>query len=312
MITSLTEEQVAALDKYRDAGLARGMSCERIKRDTFLGKIDRFYTEILSREKPIVTIFMPSPVAAWAAVCWLASFVDETPAEEFRTRALGVQDLGWPEMQKRAGDTMLSLVWPYSDMQFWAGYISYYEYMREVLGVKPYPETWDLFKSLDEACLIYPLEKFCVISERQTSLHMEEGRLHCDDGPATAYADGFEVYAIHGVRVPKNVVMAPEKQTLEEIEADGNAESKRVRIERFGWERYLKDSGAAVVDQRHNDRDAQDEVLYRLRDGTQRFAFVDPSTGRRYALGVPREIQNCEQAQMWMSHLLDRYAIHRS
>jgi hypothetical protein len=49
-----------------------------------------------------------------------------------------------------------------------------------------------------------------------------------------------------------------------------------------------------------------------MSNGQQRFVCVDPSTGRRYALGVPREITNCEEAQRWMSHDLDRFAIHRS
>jgi hypothetical protein len=91
-----------------------------------------------------------------------------------------------------------------------------------------------------------------------------------------------------------------------------NEEVRRIRIERFGWERFLKESGAKVREQCRNERDAQDESLYRLDDGTQRFVCVDPSTGRRYALGVPSDVQTCEQAQSWMSHGLDLYATHRS
>jgi hypothetical protein len=117
---------------------------------------------------------------------------------------------------------------------------------------------------------------------------------------------------IHGVIVNRQIVMAPETQTLEQIAKESNEEVRRIRIDRFGWERYLHATKAQLLEQRRNDRDAQVERLYRLGDGSQRFVCVDPSTGRRYALGVPREVTTCDQAQNWMSHGLDRFAIHRS
>lgn len=41
----------------------------------------------------------------------------------------------------------------------------------------------------------------CDLCERPTVLCFDEqGRLHCDDGPALTYPDGFSIYAEHGVR----------------------------------------------------------------------------------------------------------------
>jgi hypothetical protein len=135
---------------------------------------------------------------------------------------------------------------------------------------------------------------------------------HNETGPSHLWADGFAIWAIHGVLVDSQIVLAPETQTLEQIERETNEEVRRVRIERYGWLRYLKESQAQVVDQRVNERDLQEEMLCRLQDGRQRFVCRDPSTERQYALGVPREITTCEQAQAWLSHGLDRFAIHRS
>ena len=168
---------------------------------------------------------------------------------------------------------------------------------------------WSLSQSAGWAI---PHANICFVSERHNVCKLENGRIHCENGPAISYPDGFSIYAIHGVRVPQDVVTEPEKQTLKVIEAEGNAEVKRIRIERYGWPKYLHESGAKIVHQRRNDRDAQVERLYRMTDGTQRFECIDPSTGRRYALGCPREIADCQQAQNWMSHGLDVFAIHRS
>ncbi len=158
-----------------------------------------------------------------------------------------------------------------------------------------------------------PHEKICWISERNNALNRDErGRLHSETGPALTYPDGWWVYAVHGVRVPGHIIEHPETITLEEIGKENNLEIRRVMIERFGWPRYLQESKAKCVASRHNDRDCQREELYRLADGTQRFLVFDPSTGRRYALGVPAEVKDCEQAQNFVSHGLDRFALHRS
>jgi len=151
------------------------------------------------------------------------------------------------------------------------------------------------------------------VSERHNILNRDDrGRLHCTDGPALAYPDGWSIWAVNGVRVPEHVITSPKSQTLKDITGEENEEVRRVRIERFGWIRFLKESGAKAIHKRRNDRDAQKEELYQLSDGTQRFVCVDPSTGRKYALGVPRDVKTCEQAQNWMSMGLDLYATHRS
>jgi hypothetical protein len=139
-----------------------------------------------------------------------------------------------------------------------------------------------------------------------------EGRLHHESGPALLCRDGWPVYAWHGVLIPDYVFERPETISLDMIRRTDSEEIRQVMIERLGWERFLRASGANSRHRRFNERDHQWEQLYQLRDGSQQILVSDPSTGRKYALGVPREIENCEQAQRWMSHGLDRLAIHRS
>jgi hypothetical protein len=82
-----------------------------------------------------------------------------------------------------------------------------------------------------------------------------------------------------------------------------NAEVRRVMLERMGYERFLRDAGAKVLDR---DTDAggprqllrvplpDDEPLVCL-------AVFDPSTGRRYLLRVPPRIRTCHQAAAWIA-----------
>jgi hypothetical protein len=114
---------------------------------------------------------------------------------------------------------------------------------------------------MEAACWWYPHKDFVMVCERPTIINREltnpnnrrgwgSHRLHCADGQAVAWADGWGVYAIHGVQIPfkrRHIVEHPEHITLAEIDAEQNAEIRRVMIERFGMVRYVRESGAKVV-----------------------------------------------------------------
>ncbi len=86
------------------------------------------------------------------------------------------------------------------------------------------------------------------MSERHHVLSRDErGRLHSLSGPAVAYPDGWAIYAVHGVRVPADIITNPENITSMRIDAEQNAEVRRVMIERMGYERYILESGAQLL-----------------------------------------------------------------
>jgi hypothetical protein len=85
------------------------------------------------------------------------------------------------------------------------------------------------------------------------------GQLHNVVGPAIAYPDGWSLYAINGVRVPEFVVMRPAEITTPVIDAETNAEVRRVMIDRYkhgesvsGAAAYLRDAGGKIID--HDER----------------------------------------------------------
>ncbi|GEM_PF-3455684 len=87
-----------------------------------------------------------------------------------------------------------------------------------------------------------------VISERPLVVRLDnEGRLHAEDGPALAWADGFALWVFHGVNVPEHVACDPSRITIAGIDAEPNAEVRRVMIERFGVERLLREGEAELV-----------------------------------------------------------------
>ena len=216
----------------------------------------------------------------------------------------------WAQVWDQVRDQVWAMLYASHD----AGWMSFVAFMREVLGLRKQTDKWRPLLLLSQMIGWWaPYRYIAIVQHGHSELHRDsDGRLHSESGMAVRYRDGFGVWAIHGVRVDEQVIMRPESQTIEQIHKESNEEVRRVRIERFGWERYLHESGARRINDRFNERDHQPESLYRLFDGTNRLAVSDPSTGRRYCLGVPAEIETCEQAQAWMSHGLDARAIHRS
>jgi len=104
-----------------------------------------------------------------------------------------------------------------------------------------------------------------------------------------------------GVPVDERIAFRPETITVAEVLDERNAERRRVLLERFGFERFMAEARAAVVDR---DRDAGGErQLLRLNlEGDEDLVCVAvscPSTGRRYLLRVPPAMRTCRQAVAW-------------
>ena len=130
-----------------------------------------------------------------------------------------------------------------------ASWLAFYEFFREKCGLLEQTHKlvglWELAKSAGWA---YPTKDICFVSERHTTLCRDErGRLHNMSGPAIQYPDGWEIYAVHGVRVPENIINKPLEITTSRIDEQRNTEIRRVMIDIYGQSRYLQDSGAKLL-----------------------------------------------------------------
>ena len=61
---------------------------------------------------------------------------------------------------------------------------------------------------------------------------MENERLHCDDGPALLFRDGWAVYAYHGTGVAKNVIEDPLSITVGQILDEKNTYIRSILMDR--------------------------------------------------------------------------------
>lgn len=104
-----------------------------------------------------------------------------------------------------------------------------------------------------------------------------------------------------GVRVDERIAFRPEEITAEEVLQETNAESRRVKLERMGYERFLEAANSEVLD---SDTDAGGtRTLLRVPlEDDEPLVCVSvncPSTSRQYLIRVPPTTTTCRQAIAW-------------
>ncbi|MFF7248449.1 DUF6745 domain-containing protein [Embleya sp. NPDC008237] len=153
----------------------------------------------------------------------------------------------------------------------------------------------------------WPYERVVLVSERPTTMHRDDqSRLHNGDGPALTYADGFALHAWRGMPVPADFVggLGPggSRLTVRAIHNEDNAELRRVMLEIYGYDRYLREVGAQPLD-----RD-ETGVLWEIElDDDEPIVMVevlnstpepDGST-RTYWLRVPPDTRTAREGVAW-------------
>ena len=78
--------------------------------------------------------------------------------------------------------------------------MSFYAFIGEQLPVKK-DELLDIVKDIVEECGVYwTFDDIVVLTDKPSSLTMDNGKLHNENGHALAYKDGTGIYAYKGNR----------------------------------------------------------------------------------------------------------------
>lgn len=148
----------------------------------------------------------------------------------------------------------------------------------------------------------WPMRRAVVISERPVRLERnDEGMLHCEDGAAAVYRDGWSLHAWHGVGVARWVIAQPQLVTPEMIGHQSDVSMKRVLLERYGYERYVRAFGSEVQRDdwgtlwRAPTFDDEPVVMVHVLNATPE----PDGSFKDYFLRVPPEVTSARQAVAW-------------
>jgi len=183
-----------------------------------------------------------------------------------------------------------------------------YEYLHDVLGwqepTQPMRGLWQIAKS---AGWIVPHEHACWISERPQILRTDgRARLHCADGPALQYRDGWSAYVWKGSQVPAWTIQHPERITRSDLANTFEPVLRNCMIEIMTPERFINCGAPARV--------SEDDtgVLWRKFWGYRgvtvgSWTAVEVVNGtaetdgsrKRYFLRVPSRMRTAREAVAW-------------
>lgn len=104
-----------------------------------------------------------------------------------------------------------------------------------------------------------------------------------------------------GVAIDERIAFRPHEITAAEVLAETNAELRRVKLDRMGYERFLDDANAEVLDA-DTDPGGERKLLRVGLESDEPLVCVSvlcPSTRRRYLLRVPPDTRTCREAIAW-------------
>jgi len=126
-------------------------------------------------------------------------------------------------------------------------------YVVEALNGHAGPALRGLRPIAENAGWLVPHEAACWLSLGPDVLSADRyGRLHCGDGPAVRYPDGWSLYAWKGTPLPAWMIAQPKKITLQWIDAQIDPRIRHAMIDIFTPSRFIAAGGA--------DRAASDET----------------------------------------------------
>ncbi len=284
-IDRLTKQQVELMAKVRDEWLSIGLCTEPADRERAQNAVNQAY-EAAKLPPPKIIIWLGSPLAGAIGATMLsaraqvmAQVGDQVWAQVRAQVWAQVGDQVWAQVRDQVGDQVGAQVWAQVGAQVraqvgdqvraqvgdqvwaqvgdqvWAAcygqhdanWLAFYHFF-EHCGTDAVDRLHGLMESARSAGWWWPFGGAVILTERPCVLKRDErNRLHCADGPALAYPDGSSIFCWHGVRVPEEVMLRPQTLKPEQIIAESNAEIRRVMVERFGAERFLRESNARLV-----------------------------------------------------------------
>jgi hypothetical protein len=296
MLNELSSEQKDLMVKVRQEWLDRIFSCTNtINREDASRGIDWMYA--LSKLNEPIKIFVDSPLGCQYAIWMLKALLKSAQVraqvgDQVRDQ-VGAQV--WAQVRAQ-GFEYFSSYGNISDYN-WMAFFDFFER----IGIVKH-EGFSEFKNLISSNVydMVQIQGTCIVSNLPNIVKRNSrNQLHCADGPAIAFRDGFKLYYWNGVAVPISWIESPELINKETIISESNAEKRRCLREMLGareyYERAFGKDGLVLLDQDTDDR-GHIMKLYQTKNEddviNKRVQFLEvicPSTLRVYNIYPPSQ-----------------------
>ena len=280
-IETLTSDQEALIPVWREQFRAEALRTDSINKDWAKQSVISLY-ESVGLNAPRFVLFAQSPWQGQMMRAFLKlSEKDQLGGQlgdQLRNQLGGqLVDQLWGQLVDQLwgqlGDQLRDQVKDYDGIWFagaWDGYwLSYYKFANNI-GVRltKMQQTWlDAYLKYSRQCgvsFLYP--NVAIICDRPSKISFDEDRrLHSEIGAALEWRDGYTLCAWHGIRIPDEWILSPDKVAPEEVLRVENTEQRAAGISIFGMAKMLDKLRHEIIDSDPNP--AHGELLKVWLDG---------------------------------------------
>ena len=314
-ISKLTPEMIARIPEHVDKWIKIGLSTEPANFEAAESGVLECY-KVSGNARPRVILRMSSPYGAafGAAIAhaMLRAQVDDQVDDQVDAQVRGqvhdqVRGQVYAQVDAQVDDQVYGQVRIKLNARrggnLWSSWYAYITYLRDICGWNGSSLAkfaHDEKIALNAGWTIWTKD-VAAISDRPEKIMLDsEGRLHCENGPAILWRDGYTLYAWHGVRIPPEWTRSIFPSAGDMLRW-GNIEQRRAGCSMMGWAKILKETNAKVID---NDADPEIGTLLEpdIPDsGKELFLKVRCATGRDFAIIVTNsKAKTALEAQQWM------------
>lgn len=181
-----------------------------------------------------------------------------------------------------------------------AGWLSFHNYFNEVAHIECINKLQGLIDLAKHCGWLSMYEDVVVFQHRPEIIKFDDQkRLHCEDGPAIRYRDGYSIYSWHGISIPSEWIERKSELTPKIALSWANIEQRRCACEIIGWARILRELESKIIDA---DDDPMIGTLLEVNIpsiGREKFLQVLCGTGRTFAIPVPSDVNTALEANAW-------------
>jgi len=100
-------------------------------------------------------------------------------------------------------------------------------------------EKQSVIKIMEDLCkytsLVYPFQNFCMVLRKPIEINLNDNhQIHCEDGPAIEYRDGYRIWALDGRVVPEWMVKEePKEMSYDAIKTIKDKAVQNIALKKF-------------------------------------------------------------------------------
>jgi len=294
MIKDLTPEQQAKipvyLERFRECGLST-VPCDKKKAED---AVRAAYT-VQGKEQPKYVFWFTNPMKASLAMLAIEQdLVNDVETQEEFDKFLTESE----SKIKKVADVVSSINFG----SFSAYWIAFYCFIAQQLPVEKKDRADEVMEEIVKNCGAFYTTTNCIIfSEKPSEIHFNsEKRLHNFQGPALAYADGFELYYFNGIKVTKELAEKPVSLfTKDDIVKETNVDIRREVIRKIGNQKMVELLNYKVIDSKMIDDIFYELITFDIGDGRDRPHLKFPNATNleiTHIEGVPPDVKTVEAA----------------